>query len=168
MKRLLFLLAGLLFMQGSIGQPISRIDTITAGYARLGKVSNDTSFFNYPDKRILTRYFNKNIIDALNGYAGGVRGVCDLYLIIDKSGHVTQAWYDQSMNNNIGALSLHQFSDYPVWRPTLIGKEPVVTKLLIRVEIMNAETLASQREESKADFLITVYPPQRKQDISGF
>ena len=169
MKRLLLILFGLICLHVAIGQSLNN-DTISTIYSKVGTISKDTNFLDFPTGVMnLTRYFNRNMRGPyLNDSA--ILGSCNLYLIVDKAGYVTQAWYDQTMNNDIGATQLERFKLYPRFKPTYIGKEPVITKVMIRVVVIYNEAISDRYNQSdyKADIILVSYGVQHKQDSAAF
>jgi len=134
----------------------------------MGTIRGDTSFLSSTDKREFERFFYKNVrIPMVND--SDITGTCNLYFIVDKTGTITQAWYDQKMNNEIGATALYPLKKIPPrLKPTMIGKEPVITKMMISLAIItNDENEANERyiEKAKADLIFISYGVQHKREI---
>lgn len=170
MKRLLLILFAFLYLYNVNGQSTHQTDTISTIYSNIGSISGDTTFFSYTGtKRDLERYFYKNLF-VPEPYDKPITGSCNIYLVIDKSGYITQAWYVQHMNNEVGATALMHFKQYPRLKPTYIGNMPVITKVRISICVMTDDEFEAAQKNGKinADFLVISYKVQHRVDITSF
>ena len=113
-----------------------RNDTVMASFHQADSTAGDTVYFGmygeHEDK--LLYFFQKNLRAPESGDSS-VLGTIKVYFVIDKTGRVTQAWYDPSGNTDIGLSVLRVVNQLPLIRPTSIKGEPMITKVLLKVLI---------------------------------
>lgn len=112
-------------------------DTLLTTFYLTDAVAGDTVYFGMGDLRTgeLIQYFSKNLRAPQFGDSV-VKGMAKVYFIIDKSGRVTQAWYDKDSNIDIGQETIRVVNKLPKVRPTSIKGEAVITRVLLKVLVL--------------------------------
>jgi hypothetical protein len=108
-------------------------DTLAASFHLADTSLGDTVYFGMDASgHPLERFFLQNLTAPRSG-SQPITGIARVYFILDKTGRVTQAWYDPSGNPEIGLSVLQIVNQMPSIRPTSVKGEPVITKVLLKV-----------------------------------
>lgn len=111
-------------------------DTLKVSFQVADSTAGDTVYFGmnggHDDK--LLYFFQNNLRPPAWGDSM-ILGTIRVNFTVDKTGRVTQAWYDPTGNTDIGLSVLRVINQLPLIRPTSIKGEPMVTKVLLKVLI---------------------------------
>jgi hypothetical protein len=115
-------------------------DTVLASFHQADSAIGDTVYFGMDGEgqKGLLRWFQKRL-QAPRAGDSSITGTARIYFVIDKTGRVTQAWYNASDNVNIGLSVLSVVNQLPPIRPTSIKGEAVITKVILNV-VMDSQT----------------------------
>jgi hypothetical protein len=115
-------------------------DTLPAPFHVMDSIAGDTVYFGMGSQHPgeLLQFFNKNVQAPRSGDSV-IKGIAWIYFIIDKTGRVTQAWYDKESNPDIGLAILGVVNNLPMIRPSKIKGEAVITKVLLKVLVEEKE-----------------------------
>jgi hypothetical protein len=115
-------------------------DTLPASLHLVDAEAGDTLYFGIEGQHPgeLLQFFKKNAQAPRSGDSV-IKGIARVYFIIDKTGRVTQAWYDKESNSDIGLAMVGIVNNLPVIRPSRINGEAVITKVLLKVLVEENE-----------------------------
>jgi hypothetical protein len=132
-------------------------DTVLASFHQADTTIGDTVYFGMDGdtQKGLYHFFQKRL-HAPRAGDSTVTGTARIYFVIDKTGRVTQAWYNASDNVDIGLSVLSVVNQLPPIRPTSIKGEAVITKVVLKV-VMDSQT-SPYAGEFKADLTSTAGP----------
>jgi hypothetical protein len=142
-------------------------DTLNASLSNCGLHIGDTSYFEkYPaqmSRPELIRFFNKTLHAPTRNINDDsyITGKCKVYFIIDKSGRVTQTWYDKSSVIDIALEVIRVINKIPVITPSFINGQPVITKVEVTAEVRLADESENNLVGKNVDLLMLGYPTVR-------
>jgi hypothetical protein len=117
-------------------------DTVLASFHQADTTVGDTVYFGMdgdPQKGLL-HFFQKRLQIPRSGDSA-ITGTARVYFVIDKTGRVTQAWYNGSDNVDIGLSLLNVVNQLPTIRPTSIKGEAVITKVILEANLTSTAGL---------------------------
>jgi hypothetical protein len=102
----------------------------------------------------LLNFFQKHLRVPNAGDTSAI-GLARVYFVIDKTGRITQAWYNSLDNVNVGLSVLEVVNQLPVIRPSSIKGEAVITKVILKVAIDSSERPYAGSGKSAPDLIAT-------------
>ncbi|MDP4150606.1 MAG: hypothetical protein Q8927_13760 [Bacteroidota bacterium] len=139
---LLFALAGHAQNYSAADSILSGGDTLSVAFRLADTSAGDTVYFgmdtSLAGRKAVEHFFLRHLRSPDPADSNSL-GVARIYFIIDKTGRVTQAWYNSSDNINIGLAALGVVNQLPVMRPSSIKGEAVITKVTLKVAMQKED-----------------------------
>jgi hypothetical protein len=159
---LFFAIAGHTQNYSAADSVLSGGDTLSVAFHLADTTIGDTTYFGMDTTTLshkpVERFFYKRLRVPNAGDSSSL-GIARIYFIIDKTGRVTQAWYNSSDNINVGLAALGVVNQLPVMRPSRIKGEAVITRVTLKVAIQNTEQPYAGK--LAPDITMTAYPNMR-------
>lgn len=148
-------------LQGQQRKPLPkqahRSDTICARFSMFETIRGDTVLFKHPTtKDGLLRYFHRNLrypLDSVETIS------CKLFFIIDKEGHVTDAWCAPGPPDAIAKEVVRVAQKMGSVIPSYVKGKPVVTRVETRIVYFNEDSREeiSNYDNYENDILIRMW-----------
>jgi hypothetical protein len=135
---LFFVLAGHAQNYSAADSVLSGGDTLSVAFRLADCSAGDTVYFGMDTSLIghkAVEHFFLRHLRTPDPADSSSMGIARIYFVIDKTGRVTQAWYNSSDNINVGLAALGVVNQLPVMRPSSIKGEAVITKVTLKVAI---------------------------------